>query len=189
MLTPRSLGLLTLTAIVCVGLYITLQRTLTMTDQKSTTVSDGASKPEPRVHLEVVSIDKGSIPKVQLLAYVENPSDDTIKVLRWNSVLDPQAGLLGTISLRNQQTAKTVDVPSIMINRQTPPPDEEYVRIEPHSTASNQITLALTTTKLDEGAGYEALAQGRFMEIYRGDHQTGDPGSMPYSSEPVRFTA
>lgn len=158
-----------------------------MTDQKSM-----SSKPQPRVSLEVVSIDRGAeagIPKVQLLAYVENASDDTIKVLRWNSVLDPQAGLLGAIALRNQQTAKSVEIPTIKINRQTPPPDEEYVRIEPHSKVSNQITLALTTTKLDEGADYEALAQGTFMEMYSGDQQGGDPDSMPYSSEPIRFTA
>lgn len=163
-----------------------------MTDTNSKALSDGASKPQPRVHLEVVGIDKAadaSIPKVKLLAYVENTSDDTIKVLRWNSVLDPQAGLLGAISLRNQQTAKSVDVPTIKINRQTPPPEEEYIRIEPHSKASNQITLALTTTKLEDGADYEVLAQGRFMEIYSGDQQGGDPGSMPYSCEPVRFTA
>lgn len=192
MLTPRSLGLLTLAAIVCIGLYIPLQRAYTMTEQKPSTAPGGASKPQPRVSLEVVSVDKAadtSVPKVQLLAYVENASDDTIKVLRWNSVLDPQAGLLGAISLRNKQTAKTIDVPTIKINRQMPPPDEEYVRIEPHSKASNQITLALATTKLEEGADYEALAEGRFMEIYSGDQQGGAPGSMPYSCEPIRFTA
>lgn len=172
-----------------------LQRTLNMSGQKSkdeSRDSKGAAQLQPRVRLEFVSIDKGAdtgIPKVQLLAYVENPSDDTIRMLRWNSVLDPQAGLLGAISLRNQQTAKTIDIPTIMINRKTPPADEEYVRIEPHAEVSNQVTLALTTTDLEDGADYEAVAQGRFMEIWSGDQQDGDPASTPYSCDAVHFKA
>ena len=159
-----------------------------MSDSKTKDAAGGSAKSQPRVHLEFVGIDKGPIPKVQLLAYVENPSDETVKVLRWNSVLDTQAGLLGAISLRNKHTAKAVDIPTIMVNRQTPPPDEEYIRIKPHAKVSNQISLALTEEDLEDGADYEAVAQGRFMEIWRGDQQ-GDPADCPYSSEAVRFKA
>jgi hypothetical protein len=190
MLKTRTLGILALTAVVCVGLYVPLQRTISMSDTQSKDAPATSAKPQPRVQLEFIGIDKSvaSMPKVQVLAYVENPSDDTMKVLRWNSVLDNQAGLLGAITLRNQHTAKTIDVPTIMINRKTPPPDEEYIRIEPHAKVSNQISLALTTTDLEEGADYEAVAEGRFMEIWRGDQQ-GDPADCPYSSDAVRFKA
>jgi hypothetical protein len=171
---------------------VPLHRTLNMSGKKPDSqqgASAGSPKTQLRVTLEYIGVDKGvdtGISKMQLLAYVENPSDDTIKVLRWNSVLDRQAGLLGTISLRNHHTAKAVDIPRIMVNRKTPPPDEDYIRIEPHAKVSNEITLALTTTDIDEGAEYEAVAQGRFTEIWAGDQQD-DPASTPYSSEAVRF--
>ncbi|ETN46452.1 uncharacterized protein HMPREF1541_00636 [Cyphellophora europaea CBS 101466] len=154
--------------------------------------SDASAKLELRVRLELLTIDSAAdagVPKVQLLAHVENPSDDAIKILRWNSVLDPQAGLLGAISLRNQQTAENVQIPTIKISRQTPAPEEAYVRIEPRSEINNHVTLALTTTKLEDGVKYEALAQGRFMEIYRDDQRSDDPASMPYSSESISFAA
>lgn len=195
MLRSRSLGILALGAVVCLGLYVPLQRTLGMSDPKSKAdqgSSGGSVKPQPQVRLEFVGIDKaadGGMPKMHLLAHVENPSDATVKVLRWNSVLDPQAGVLGAVSLRNRHSAKAVDLPTIKINRQTPPPDEEYIRIEPHSTTSNHITIALMSTDLEDGTEYEALAEGRFMEIWTDDQQDRDPASAPYSSDAVRFTA
>ena len=191
MLKAKSIGVIVITVVVCIGLWQPLKKSFIMSKSEAQGASGDSGQPEPQVHIEVVGFDKAAeagIPKVQLVAYVENPSDDHIKILRWNSVLDPQAGVLGAVSLRQQQSAAAVDTPTIKINRKMPPPDDDYIHIGPHARVSNSITLALTTTKLEEGVGYEALAQGRFMEVYRGDGQ-GDPTSTPYSCEPVGFTA
>lgn len=188
MLKPQHFAFIAISATLCLGLYTyrPLQRTFDMSKP------EGSTKPhvQPQVRLEIASVDTTEdIPKVQLVAHVTNPSSDTaITIVRWNSVLDSQAGLLGTILLRNHDNDQEVEVPSIKINRKMPPPEEEYLRIGPGESTSNTVTLTLMTTKLESGAEYEALAEGQFMEVYDAEDQ--EPAMVvPYSCEPVRFNA
>lgn len=150
-----------------------------------------ALQPRPEVRLEFIAIEKWDIPKVVLQAHVTNPASVPLTVLRWNSILDPQAGLLGTVSLRNHDTAKEVEVPSIMVNRQMPPPKEEYVRIEAGGSVSNEVKIALVTDMLEDGVEYDVLAAegGRFMEIYYGEDKPAEPASVAYECKGVRFKA
>jgi hypothetical protein len=181
MLKIKTVGILALTAVVCVGLYVPLQRTLAMPESSTTDTT-------PKARIEFQSFDKtAALPKLRLLAHVENASDSPIKVLRWNSVLDPQAGLLGAITLRGKG-AKDIEVPTIMVSRQLPPSADDYVRIDPHKKVSNAIDVVLDTTEVEDGATYEVLARGDFMEVYQDDQQ-GDPARVPYVCDAVKFTA
>lgn len=185
MLKTRIVPAIALVAGLGLGLYSFshLRRTL---DMSITTKAEI----QPKIRLDMVSVDSSDdVPKVQLVAHVSNPSADTpITILRWNSVLDPKAGLLGVASLRNHKDAKDIDIPSIMINRQMPPPKEDYLRIEPGSSISNAVTLVVADSGLQTGVEYEVSAEGQFMEIYRGEDE--EPVRVvPYSCEPVRFTA
>ncbi|KPI38767.1 uncharacterized protein AB675_5780 [Cyphellophora attinorum] len=187
MLKAHHFAFLAISATICLGLYTyrPVQNPFNMSKTKHSSQADI----QPQVRLEIASINTvDSIPKVQLVAHVSNPSSETpITILRWNSVLDPQAGRLGTISLRNRNGGKALEVPSIMINRKMPPPKEEYIRIAPGGSTSNTITLALATSKLESGGGYEALAEGQFMEVYHADAE--EPQRVvPYSCDPVHFS-
>ena len=186
---------LALAATACYGLYTysPFQKAISDINQNydhsQSTMTD---RPQPQICLEFLSHNTSipDIPKLHFRAHITNPSSThPISLLRWNSILDPQAGLLGQVQLYDLSTSAPtqLDVPLIKINRKTPAPKEEYIRIEAGKSVTNEVTLALTGSKVESGREYEARAEGMFMEMFWGNAEDGDMKSGVEGNDGRRY--
>ncbi|PLB54160.1 hypothetical protein P170DRAFT_431803 [Aspergillus steynii IBT 23096] len=115
---------------------------------------------------QLISLSSSPSPDLSLSATVHNPSSSPVTVLRWNTPLDPRAGVLGVFEIHDERENQTVPIDTIKFNRKLPPSDEDLVEIAPESSV--KVDVQLPPVKLQAGREYSLKAKGRWHGIWEG---------------------
>ena len=119
--------------------------------------------------LQVTLAFKIPIMEAQTLALpitvsVQNTADVPVTVLRWNTPLDPQAGVLGVFEVSDTTDQRTLDIPIIMVSRKLPASEEDLVEIRAHETVD--VAVNLPVSGLEKGHQYSVRAQGTWHAVW-----------------------
>jgi hypothetical protein len=95
---------------------------------------------------------------------VQNTADFPVTILRWNTPLDPQAGVLGVFEVSDTTDQRTLDIPRIMVSRKLPASEEDLVEIRAHETLD--VVVKLPVPGLESGHQYSVRAQGTWHAVW-----------------------
>lgn len=115
---------------------------------------------------QLISLSSSPTPDLSISATVHNPSSTPLTVLRWNTPLDPRAGVLGVFEIHDELENQTVPIDTIKFNRKLPPSEEDLVEIAPESSV--QVDVQLPPLKLQAGREYTVKARGRWHGAWEG---------------------
>ncbi|CAG8070447.1 unnamed protein product [Penicillium salamii] len=95
---------------------------------------------------------------------VHNTAEIPVTILRWNSPLDPQAGVLGVFEVSDTTDQRTIPIPRIMVSRKLPPSEEDLVEIKADETFD--FVVKIPVSDLEEGHQYSVRAQGTWHAVW-----------------------
>ncbi|CAG7929002.1 unnamed protein product [Penicillium olsonii] len=95
---------------------------------------------------------------------VHNTAEIPVTILRWNSPLDPQAGVLGVFEVSDTTKQRTLPIPTIMVSRKLPPTEEDLVEIK--ADEKLDFVVNLPVQGLEEGHQYSVRAQGTWHAVW-----------------------
>ncbi|KAH7311630.1 hypothetical protein B0I35DRAFT_481580 [Stachybotrys elegans] len=105
-----------------------------------------ATDPISNLHLSL-SQTSTSPPTIQVA--VTNKNDGPITVTTYDTPLDPLAAQLGLLSITPAGAAAPLELNTIYVRRQWPPPEDCFITIEPGKTATNDLVLKEPVIPLD----------------------------------------
>ncbi|KKY16820.1 hypothetical protein UCRPC4_g05778 [Phaeomoniella chlamydospora] len=103
---------------------------------------------------------------LEIRVSVQNTAEHSITLLKWNSLLDPNAGNLGLFAAKDTVNGEVIETPAIKIARKTPPSDDDFVEIA--AGARLEATVKLPTLRLKGNTKYSVQAAGKWMAVWEG---------------------
>ncbi|KAI9038262.1 uncharacterized protein KD926_010918 [Aspergillus affinis] len=98
---------------------------------------------------------------------IHNPSTSPITVLKWNTPLDPRAGVLGVFDIHDEVENQSVPIDTVKFNRKLPPSEDDLVEIAAESSV--QVEVKLPPVTLHAGREYTVKAKGRWHGVWEGN--------------------
>ncbi|KAK9851071.1 uncharacterized protein MYU51_011283 [Penicillium brevicompactum] len=95
---------------------------------------------------------------------VHNTAESPVTILRWNSPLDPQAGVLGVFEVSDVTDQRTLPIPKIMVSRKLPASEEDLVEIKANEKLEFVVNLPIP--EFEEGHQYSVRAQGTWHAVW-----------------------
>ncbi|KAJ5813219.1 hypothetical protein N7447_010242 [Penicillium robsamsonii] len=95
---------------------------------------------------------------------VHNAADSPVTILRWNTPLDPQAGVLGVFEICDATDQRKLPIPTIMVSRKLPASENDLVEIQARKTLD--VTINLPIQGLEKGHEYSVRAQGTWHAVW-----------------------
>lgn len=121
------------------------------------------------------SIEAQSI-ALPITVSVHNTADIPVTILRWNSPLDPQAGVLGIFEVSDSTDQRTLDIPNIMVSRKLPASEEDLIELRAHETLD--VAVKLPVPGLEKGHQYCIRAQGIWHAVWPTDLSSVTPSQL-----------
>ncbi|KAK2762089.1 hypothetical protein FQN54_001096 [Arachnomyces sp. PD_36] len=121
------------------------------------------------ISLKQLTLSKASTTPQPLPLHItiENTADHPITVLKWNSPLDPKAGLLGVFHLTSSSTGEELTLDTLKFNRKLPPSEEDMVEIP----AGEKVEADVEVPRVKVGGesdGFKVRAEGKWHGMWRG---------------------
>jgi hypothetical protein len=110
---------------------------------------------------------------------VQNTADSPVTILRWNTPLDPQAGVLGVFEVSDTTDQRTIDIPRIMVSRKLPASEEDLVEIKAHETL--EVAVKLPIPSLESGHQYCVHAQGTWHAVWPTELSSVTPSQLKHN--------
>lgn len=107
---------------------------------------------------------------------VQNTADVPVTILRWNTPLDPQAGVLGVFELSDTTDQEPLDIPRIMVSRKLPASEEDLVEIRAHETLD--VDVKVPVSGLKKGHQYSVRAQGTWHAVWPTEMSNVPPSEL-----------
>ncbi|KAK2843914.1 hypothetical protein FQN49_005952 [Arthroderma sp. PD_2] len=102
--------------------------------------------------------------KLEVKVTLQNTAESQATVLKWNNVLDSLAPSLGVFQLRDLTADAEVDQNIMMVRRQLPPKETDFVEIGPKE--SIETTATFQNLELTSGHKYSVQAKGFWQAIW-----------------------
>lgn len=113
---------------------------------------------------QLISLSSSPSTDLSVSATVHNPSTSPVTVLRWNTPLDPRAGVLGVFDVHDEVENQSVQIDTIKFNRKLPPSEDDLVEIAPESSV--EVDVQLPPLNLQAGREYSVKAVGRWHGVW-----------------------
>jgi hypothetical protein len=151
---------------------------------------EGANNPT-RPPLAVTLTQTNNAP-VTIAATVTNQHTSALTFLKWSTPIDALALELGLFSLTPAGSELPLNLPTIQVKRVVPPPQDQFVTLEPGESAMRELMLKgpiVSTAELrgqpESGGKSTAVSRGMWMAVWAGragdiceerlESLTGDP--------------
>ena len=115
---------------------------------------------------QLISLSSTPTPDLTITTTIHNPSTSPITVLKWNTPLDPRAGVLGVFDIHDEVENESVPIDVVKFNRKLPPSEDDLVEIAPESSV--KVEVKLPPVKLQAGREYSLKASGRWHGVWEG---------------------
>lgn len=92
------------------------------------------------LHLTVSQVKPASHPTLLITLENTNPKVP-ITILTWNSPLDALLIQLGLVIITPSGSSTPLDIPTIMVKRRMPPPENSLVTVEPGEEVSRRVEI------------------------------------------------
>jgi hypothetical protein len=133
--------------------------------------STGASLTD--LHLTVSQVQPASAPTLLITLKNTNPKVP-ITILTWNSPLDALLVQLGLVIITPSGSSTPLDIPTIMVKRRMPPPEDSLITLEPGQNVSRTVQIGERFVTHEQwrgdGSGSQAKVQlrGRWTAVWAG---------------------
>ncbi|OLN87407.1 putative secreted protein [Colletotrichum chlorophyti] len=114
-----------------------------------------------------IRIRQSSTSPPTLALSVTNNHDAPLTILRWNSPLDPLALQLGVLSITPEGRDEPLELHTIQLRRMMPPPEEDFVTLQPGERSENEVVLRDSIVPYDElGKTARVAAKGTWRTVW-----------------------
>lgn len=98
---------------------------------------------------------------------VTNNHDTPLTILRWNTPLDPLAIRLGLVSITPEGKSEPIELPTIMLRRVMPPPQDALVTLQPGERREEEVVLKEPIVPLDQlGKTARVAIKGKWGTVW-----------------------
>lgn len=103
-------------------------------------------------------------PTLQITGSVHNAASFPVTLLRWNTPLDPSAGILGIFEFRDTESGEILSTDAIKISRKLPISTDDLIEI--NASQSVEAHHTLTGLEVHKGRGYSVRARGIWHAVW-----------------------
>lgn len=103
-------------------------------------------------------------PILQITASVHNTAEIPVTILKWNTPLDPRAGILGIFEFRDTESGEILSTDTIKISRKLPVSADDLIEI--NALESVEAHHTLTGLEVHKGRGYSVRARGIWHAVW-----------------------
>ncbi|BCR90206.1 uncharacterized protein ACHE_60092S [Aspergillus chevalieri] len=121
------------------------------------------------IALQVLLAPHQTVPFTSLLPIevsIHNAASTPVTILDRNTPLEPGAGHLGVLKLRDAQTYEEVPIATISASRIEPPLPNEYIEIPPDTTVKRTLELRVDEKDIQVGREYTVRAEGLWSAVW-----------------------
>lgn len=113
---------------------------------------------------QITTLQASSPLAVPITISIHNPAEAPVTLLRWNTPLDSQAGVLGVFEVCDTENGQAIPIDTIKVSRKLPATSEDLVEILAGQTVDR--TVKLPEIKFEEGHEYSIRAQGIWHAVW-----------------------